>query len=347
MPIRGHSGVQGGAEMGCYATAFPGGLAVNEVNAAALSAQWGFSVPSEPGLDSTGMVEGARRGDIEVLWSSGGNFLDVLPAPDITRAALERTPLRVHQDIVLTHQMLVDPGEIVLLLPAATRYEQAGGGTSTTTERRVAFSPELDGPPVGEARSEFEIFLDVARRVDPARAEHLGCGTAQEIREEIARVIPAYAGIETLHATGDAIQVGGPRLCADGVFPTADGRAHFTVVVPNDTAVPSGRFLLSTRRGKQFNSMVWNDIDPLTGAGRDALLISEADAAALALQAGDAVLVRSPYGEMRARVHFAPMRDGNVQAFCPEANGLLPPSRREPLTGVPDYNAVVEVVRVA
>ena len=25
MPIRGHSGVQGGAEMGCYATGFPGG----------------------------------------------------------------------------------------------------------------------------------------------------------------------------------------------------------------------------------------------------------------------------------------------------------------------------------
>ena len=29
MPIRGHSGVQGGAEMGCYATALPGGLPVN------------------------------------------------------------------------------------------------------------------------------------------------------------------------------------------------------------------------------------------------------------------------------------------------------------------------------
>ena len=33
MPIRGHSGVQGGAEMGAYATAFPGGLAVNSENA--------------------------------------------------------------------------------------------------------------------------------------------------------------------------------------------------------------------------------------------------------------------------------------------------------------------------
>ena len=33
MPIRGHSGVQGGAEMGAYSTALPGGLEVNEENA--------------------------------------------------------------------------------------------------------------------------------------------------------------------------------------------------------------------------------------------------------------------------------------------------------------------------
>ena len=49
MPIRGHSGVQGGAEMGAYATALPGGLEVNPVNAAALGEQWGFEVPAHPG----------------------------------------------------------------------------------------------------------------------------------------------------------------------------------------------------------------------------------------------------------------------------------------------------------
>ena len=38
MPIRGHSGVQGGAEMGAYATAFPGGKPVNAENARALVA---------------------------------------------------------------------------------------------------------------------------------------------------------------------------------------------------------------------------------------------------------------------------------------------------------------------
>ena len=347
MPIRGHSGVQGGAEMGCYATAFPGGVPVTDDNAAALEAQWGFEVPATAGLNAAEMVEAAHRGALDVLWASGGNFLDVLPAPDLTRAALARTPLRVHQDICLSHQMLVEPGEVVVLLPAATRYEQEGGGTSTTTERRVAFSPEVPGPRVGEARSEWRIFGDVARRVRPDDAEKFGCEHAIAIREEIASVVPAYAGIEHLHETGDAIQIGGVRLCAGGAFPTADGRARFAAVQPVTRTVGDGRFVLSTRRGKQFNSMVWSDVDPLTGAPRDALFLADADAETLGVADGDQVIVRSAYGEIKARVHLAPIRAGNVQAFFPEANPLLAPGRRDPISGVPDYNAVVEVIPVA
>ena len=346
MPIRGHSGVQGGAEMGCYSTAFPGGVAINAANAEALAKEWGFDVPTEPGLTAAEMVDAARVGNLDVLWSSGGNFLDVLPAPDVTRVALARTPLRIHQDILVTHQMFVEPGETVVLLPAATRYEQEGGGTSTTTERRVAFSPEIPGPRIGAARSEWQIFAEVARRVRPDRADQFGCETAQAIRGEIARVVPSYAGIENLRETGDAIQWGGTRLCEGGVFPTADGKARFKAVAPHAFDVPEGRFVLSTRRGKQFNSMVWAEKDPLTGAGRDALFVADADAAALGVSEGDAVLVRSAHGELRARVHLAQIRPGNVQAFFPEANPLLSPTIREPQSQVPDYNAVVEVVPV-
>lgn len=344
MPIRGHAGVQGGAEMGCYATTYPGGGPINAATAAELGAQWGFDVPASPGLTAAAMVDAARLGDLDVLWSSGGNFLDVLPAPDVTRTALTRAALRIHQDVVVTHQMLVEPGEVVVLLPAATRYEQEGGGTSTTTERRVAFSPEIPGPRVGEARSEWRIFADIARRVRPEQAARFGCESADAIRAEIARVVPAYAGIEHLQATGDAIQIGGARLCEGGAFPTADGRARFAVVTPHRPDVPAGHYVLSTRRGKQFNTMVWNDLDPLTGARRDALFLAAGDATALGVSDGEAVIVRSQHGEMRARVHVAPIRRGNVQAFFPEANALLAPARREPISGVPDYNAVVEVV---
>ncbi len=152
MPIRGHSGVQGGAEMGAYATALPGGLPVTPENAVAVADAYGFPVRGEPGLSAAEMVEAAGEGQLDVLYSSGGNFLEVLPDPPEVEAALAKVPLRVHQDIVVSSQMLVDPGDTVVLLPAATRYEQRDGGTQTTTERRILFSPEIPGSRVGEAR---------------------------------------------------------------------------------------------------------------------------------------------------------------------------------------------------
>ena len=64
---------------------------------------------------------------IEIIRVVGGNFLETLPEPRFIQEALERVPLRIHQDIVLTSQMLVDPADTVVLLPARTRYEQVGG----------------------------------------------------------------------------------------------------------------------------------------------------------------------------------------------------------------------------
>ncbi len=343
MPIRGHSGVQGGSEMGAYATAFPGGLTIDGTSAAALSDTYGFPVGDRPGLDAESMMEAALGGELDVLYSSGGNFLEVLPDPALVEEALTRVPVRVHQDIVLSSQMLVDPGEVVVLLPAATRYEQRDGGTETTTERRIAYSPEIPGPRPGEVRSEWEIFIDLAGRVDPERAHLVAFDSGQAIRDEIARVVPSYAGVETLHDTGDAVQWGGTRLCEGGDFPTSDGRARFLTVAPSEPDVPGGSFMLSTRRGKQFNTMVHNERDPLTGAMRDALFMAGADADRIGVAHGDAVLVRSDHGELRARVHVSELRPGNVQVFFPEGNVLLRAGRRDAASGVPDYNAVVTV----
>ena len=346
MPIRGHSGVQGGAEMGAYATALPGNVAISPESAADLSARYGFPVPDWRGLTAEEMLEAAGRGELDVLHSSGGNFLEVLPDPDLVAERLARVPLRVHQDILVSTQMLVDPppGGTVVLLPAATRYEQPGGGTQTSTERRIMFSPEIPGPRPGEQRAEWEIYREIARRVVPERAAALGLASAQAIREEIATVVPFYAGIESLAATGDQVQWGGPRLCEGWDFPTPDGKAHFAAVEPRDPRPPAGSFNLSSRRGKQFNSMVMRANDPLTGAERDALFMAASDAARLGLAEGAAVIVRSADGEVRARVHLSGMRPGNLQMFFPECNPLLRAGVRDPTSSVPDYNAVVEVL---
>jgi predicted molibdopterin-dependent oxidoreductase YjgC len=247
----------------------------------------------------------------------------------------------VHQDIVLTSQMLV-PGDDVILLPAATRYEQEGGGTETTTERRVAFSPEIPRQ-VGEARSEWRIFAELATRVRPEVAGAFDWPTNRDLRAEIATIVPAYAGIEALEHTGDAIQWGGRHLCGGGVFPTPSGRGRFSVTDVRPAALPDGAFFVSTRRGKQFNSMVFAATDPLTGAGRDAVFIDEADAAELGIREGDGVTLRSDVGALAGRARIVRLPARTLQVHWPEGNLLVAggPEHREPGSAVPDYNAIV------
>jgi len=339
MPIRGHSGVQGGAEVGCVPNHLPGGdpLAKRE----RIEALWGFPVPEAPGHTSVQMIEAAARGDIDVFYAVGGNFLETLPEPDFVRGALGRVPLRVHQDIVLTSQMLVDPADTVVLLPAQTRYEQRGGGTETSTERRIYFSPEVPGPRIGEAMAEWEILTRLAERVRPEMRDWIHFAGAQAIRDEIAKAVPAYAGIESLRRKGDAVQWGGPILCEGGRFPTPDGRARFTALAPPELRLPEGGFLLSTRRGKQFNSMVQGEVDPLIGARREDILMSSADADALGLREGDPIEVRSEAGRFVGRCKLARIKPRNLQMYWPEANAVIRRGVVDPECGMPDYNAVV------
>jgi molybdopterin-dependent oxidoreductase alpha subunit len=344
MPIRGHSGVQGGAEVGCVPHSFPAGRAITESSAREMTDLWGFEVPPGVGMTCVEQIEAAHEGRLDVLWSAGGNFLETLPEPAFVREALERIPFRIHQDIVVTSQMLVPPREWALILPARTRYEQRGGGTETSTEREIIYSPEIPGPRPPEARDEWEILMLAAQRAKPESRHLVHFDSTAAIRAEIAKAVPFYAGIERLRRKGDHAQWGGRLLCEAGVFPTPDGRARFVAVSPPESGLDVGRFLLSTRRGKQFNSMIHRQRDPLTGARREDVLISRADAGALGLRDGDPVLVRSEAGEYRGRAKLAAIKPRNVQVHWPEAQQVIRRGMKEPSCGIPDYNAVVEVV---
>src|ERR1041385_2500109 len=268
------------------------------------------------------MVEAAARGELDVLYCLGGNFLRTLPDPDYVARAMANIPLRVHQDIILTDQMFIEPKEEVILLPAKTRYEQDDGGTETITERRIVFSPEIPRQ-VGEAKDEWKILREIAAAVYPERSHLLGCETGWAMREEIARVVPFYDGFQHLNKTGDAFQYGGPHLCADGKFPTADGKAHFRAVpLPKLDRAP-GVFELSTRRGKQFNTLIYDETDPITGADRDAVFMNPDDAATLHLTQADRVTLVNDHGLLEGRVFLAAIARGNLQVHWPEANVLI------------------------
>ncbi|HWC64971.1 MAG TPA: molybdopterin-dependent oxidoreductase, partial [Thermoanaerobaculia bacterium] len=338
MPIRGHSGVQGGAEVGAVPSL---------ADPARWGAVWGFPVPDFPGLSAAEQVEAARRGEIDVFWIVGGNFLETLPEPRRSREALEAVETRIHHDIVLSSQMLVPPKDLVVLFPATTRYESPGGGTETSTERRIIFSPEVPGPRIAGARAEWEVFADVARRVHPERADRLRIDSSAQLREEIGRAVPLYAGIERLARKGDSFQWGGPRLFADGVFATPDGKARFTAVALPGRPAAAGTFTVSTRRGKQFNSMVQHEIDPLNGAARRDVLIAGEDARTLGIAEGDAVRLTSASGTFEGFARIAPIHPGDLQVHWPEGMELLAGGRLDPRSLEPDYNAVVTLEKAS
>ncbi len=340
VPIRGHSGVQGGAEVGCAPN-------LDESQRRRFEQAWGFGIPAAPGLAAPEMVAAAGRDGLDVFWITGGNFLETLPDPPATARALGRVGTRIHQDVLLSSMMLLPPRETVLLLPATTRYESPGGGTETTTERRIVYSPEIEGRRIGSARPEWEVFGEVAARVRPDLAERVRFPSARRIREEIAQAVPLYAGIEALESGGESVQWGGPRLYEGGVFGTPDGKARFSCVDPPRRRPGEGWFHLSTRRGKQFNSMVQQDTDPLTGAARDEVLISAEDAAELGIEPGDLLRLSSATGSLRVRARIERIKPSNLEVHWPEGSCLLAQQQIDPISLEPDFNALVRLEKLS
>ena len=350
MAIRGHSGVQGSSEMGVAPDRLPGGTPVDADGAARWGEAWGSPVPATRGMPTPLQVEAMHRGEMDILYTVGGNLYETMPDPGFVREALGRVGLRIHQDIVVNTSALI-PAPLVLLLPGATRYETPGGVTTTSTERRVRFSPEIPGPRIGEAKPEWWIPAAIARRVLPRGAELFPYEDTGDIRAEIERLVPLYEGIGALSREGDSFQWGGERLFADGFPKMPGGRARFWVQdlpsLDGEESASNGAFILTTRRGKQFNSIIHGPSDPLTGmAARTAAFLNAGDMLALEVSEGGPLLLRNELGEMLATAVSADIPRGTVQMLWPEGNALIG-RRYDPISGEPDYNARVTVERVA
>lgn len=342
MPIRGHSGVQGSGEMGADPFVLPGSD-FDEENIERIEQIWGFDIPKWHG-DTIGQsfekmaLPKDHPQKLKMLFTSGGNFLETMPNPEAIEKALSELELRVHQDIILNTSTLVDAEEAVIVLPAMTRYEQPGGGTSTSTERMVYFSPEIEGPRIEEARAEWDIYVDLAKRVRPEDAELIHFETAEDIRREIAIANRNYDGIQHLRHKGDVFQWGGAWLCEDGVCPTPDGKGHLLPAQLPQYRKTEGHFNITTRRGKQFNSMIYSEKDAFNGGKRHSILMNEEDAKELYVQEGDPVVLFNQYGSYQGVAQFGELRRGNIAVYWPEGNVLIPKGVYESYSQIPEYN---------
>jgi assimilatory nitrate reductase catalytic subunit len=195
---------------------------------AELAGLWGIDaacLPARRGLAYPDIVEAVLAGRIRALWIIATNPLVSFPNQDVLRQAFTNLDFLVVQDgyhptptTELAH----------LVLPAAIWGEKEG--TYTNSERRVSKVNRAVDPP-GEARSDFDIFLDLAVRLGCRDSLFPGWRTVEDAFNEWRRVsrgrLCDYSGISyRLLAEQGAIQWGGASLYEDGDFRTPDGRAR-------------------------------------------------------------------------------------------------------------------------
>jgi len=166
--------------------------------------------------------------------------------------------VRVHMDIVVSSQMLVDrppggPGGTVVLLPVQTRYEMQGGVTRPRPSA-VLFTAPRSGPPGGRGSPGVGGVHGDRSTARPEMAALVHFSGTAGIREEISRLVPNYALMRTLEAEGDQFQYGGPMLCGLE-FPRRTA-GPISALLPCPAGHPDGAFLL--RPGAGASSTEWS-----------------------------------------------------------------------------------------
>jgi anaerobic selenocysteine-containing dehydrogenase len=197
-----------------------------------LAALWGIEVeriPTARGLAYPDIIEAALAKRVRALWIIATNPVVSFPNHDVLKQALETVEFLVVQDGFhpTPTSELAD-----LVLPAAIWGEKEG--TYTNSERRVSKVNRAVAPP-GEARPDFDVFLDLAGRLGVREELFPGWRGPRDAFEEWRRVSAGrlcdYSGMtwEAIEERG-GIQWGGERLYADGHFPAPGDRAKFVCV---------------------------------------------------------------------------------------------------------------------
>ncbi|MFT4266641.1 MAG: molybdopterin-dependent oxidoreductase [Xenophilus sp.] len=331
--LTGQPNAMGGREVGGLANLLPAHRDLdNPAHRAEVAAFWGVpEVPAVPGKSAIEMFRAAADGEIKALWIACTNPAQSMPDQATVRRALERAELVVVQEAFATTATCAFAD---LLLPATTWGEKEG--TVTNSERRIS-RVRAAVPPAGQARHDWAIGVDFARRL----ARRLGRGEPlfpYERPEQVWNEHRESSRGRDLDITGlsyalleaaprqwpmpEGAGEGRARLYEDGVFATPDGRARFADAPWQPVAEPRDeRFPFSLNTGRLRDQ--WHGMSRTGTLGRlfghvpePVLHMHPQDMARSGLAEGELVEVTSRHGSLRLPV-AASADLGLSQVFIP------------------------------
>lgn len=353
-PLRGQNNVQGCSDAGglpAFYTAYQ--PVTDPAVRRRFEEAWHAPLPGRPGLTVTEMVDGILTGQVHGWYVMGENPLMSEPNLRHARHAVEHLEFFVAQDIFFNETNVYAD----VILPAASFAEK--DGTYTNSDRRVQRGRKAIPPP-GQARADWEIISDLARRLirlaNPPQADALLAqwqySHPEEVWEEMRRVTPDFFGItyERLEREGGVHwpcpsldHPGSPYLFAE-TFPSGRGK-FWPVEYGTESELPDEEypFVLSTGRVLyHWHGGTLTRVSALDSIWPECTVeMHPRDAARLSLDTGDWVTVTSRRGSITARL-LVTGRSPEGTVFIPfhfaeAAANVLTDKRLDRRAKIPDY----------
>lgn len=355
-PVRGHSNVQGNRTMG-----------IDEKPPVALldslARHFNFEPPREHGHHTVEAISAMLRDEVKVLLALGGNLAAAAPDTPRTCEALRRCGLTVYISTKLNRSHLM-PGKQSLILPTLGRTEedmQASGRQFITVEDSFSMVHASEGigkPLAATQRSETAIVAGIAHAtLGSEKVDWLAlAGDYNLIRDHIAATIPGFQNFNVRCEEPGGFWLG--NAAADLRFNTPSGKAEFSAAALPLSVCPETQapFVLQTLRSHdQYNTTIYGLDDRYRGVygQRDVLFMHPEDIRALGLNDGDRVDIETQSTDgVRRRVEAFRLvaydiPRGNLAAYYPETNPLVPLTRFGDGTGTPTSKSIPVMITAA
>ena len=291
-PLRGQNNVQGACDMGAYPNVFSGyQKCEDDATRKRMEELWG--VTGLPGEYGATLIEQINQcGDpIRAMYIFALNPVVSYPDSNHVMRSLEKLDFLVVQDIFMTETAKYAD----VILPGVSFAEK--DGTFTSGERRVNRVRKAVEPP-GEARPDWDIFVDLAHRLG---LKGFDFNSPEDIWNDVRRVTPSMAGIsyeriekpESLHWPCPTVEHPGTPILHREKFSSADGLGHFFGIEyrpPAEVADEEYPFTLMTGR-------LLFHYHTRTQTGRAKILNHEVPEAYVQINTEDAVRLNIKNGE--------------------------------------------------
>ena len=356
-PLRGQNNVQGCSDSGGLPMVY---TAYQRVDDPAIRARferaWDVSLPPEPGLTVTEMVDGALTGQIRAMVVMGENPLMSEPNLSHAQHAMEALDFVVCIDIFMN-----ETGELAdVILPSASFAEK--DGTFTNSDRRVQRVRQAL-PALGDSRVDWQIICQLAqrmRRLQGRSTNGFDYAHPEEIWEEMRSLTPDFAGItwERLEREGGvhwpcpSLDHPGTPYLFEHDFPRGKGK-FWALEYGTESELPDADYPLNLTTGRvlfHWHGGTMTRRSRLEDAYPEPLIeMHPEDAQRLTLVSGDWAEVTSRRGSVICRV-LVTGRSPVGTVFLPfhfveAAANLLTLDKIDPRAKIPDFKMAAVRIR--